>query len=93
MTNSPTPGAIHHRARQLIPVIRLADLEGPPTGNDLMAEAAGLLTAGHLKQALDLAQRMKDDAMNRRDLASLEFPTHGVWCGFVIAARAAWWGR
>lgn len=80
--------------RQRIPVIReLWAGEGPPDGDDMLLAACRMMTRGDFGGALELAGRMRDDVVARdRSDTNNRFPTHGIWCGFIIAARAAWFG-
>jgi hypothetical protein len=86
-----------HRDRQAIPIVRplglrlAAEMEGPPDRLDMLVIASLMMGGGHYAEALNIAMRMRDDARARGDEMSGQ-PTHGIWCGFIVAARGATYG-
>lgn len=61
--------------------------EGPPAPNDMLYIACDLIRRRRYEIARRIADSMMRDASNRR-VGGLDAPSHGIWCGMLIALDA-----
>lgn len=62
--------------------------EGPPEPNDMLSVACDLIRRRRYEIARRIADSMMRDASHRRVDARLDAPSHGIWCGMLIALDA-----